>query len=438
MNIKQLKTLIGKKPNDNIILTNTDSIALDDKTTNKNVFVIGSAGTGKTRSYAIPNIMQMNSSYVVSDSYGLILTKVGKLLVEKGNYKIKSFDLCDYKRSMHYNPFAYIHSDKDIFTLINVIMNNTQCTSSETNDFLIDMERLVYTAYIGFICSECPKCEQNFGTLIKMLEASEVNEEFEDFKNPIDILFEELEQKNPNHFAVKQYKKYKQLATCKIIKSVFMSCTTRLAILKDKDLQELMSYDELELETLRGGAKDNEQKTALFIAFPTSWCNMTLITAMLYTQLFAILNDKANGVFQGGLPIPVYFILDDFPQIGKIPNFDKIIATLKSRNIWVSIIIQSIPKIKRIYKDDYKEILKYCDNMLYFGSVNNETQALVREYLGIKEWVDLRPMICLVARKKTYSFSDPYNIAKHKFYRYISDNDKSNGFSIEKYIEEGH
>lgn len=423
----------NKQSDDGIILTGTESIALNDNKTNKNTFVIGEAGTGKTRFYAMPNIMQMNSSYVVSDSNGLILANVGKLLVEKGNYKIKNFDLCNYKKSMHYNPFAYIDSEEDILRLVNTIISNTKGEGEKSGeDFWVKAERLLYTAFIGYIFYECPKSEQNFNTLINFIDRSEAKGD-DNIKSPIDIMFEMLEEKKPNHFAVRQYKKYK-LAAGETAKSILKSCAARLAVFEDKELQELMSYDELEFGTLANVT----QKTALFITFPVCY-DMTLITSMLYSQLFNVLNGIATYFpFFGSLPIPVHFILDDFPKIGTIPNFDKTIATLKSRNIWVSIMLQSIPEIKRIYKDDYKEILKYCDNMLYFGSVNNETQALVREYLGIKKRVDLRPMMCLVARKKTYSFSDPYDIAKHKFYRYISDTDKNNNFSIEKYIEEEH
>lgn len=434
MNKKQLKIFAhkNKKTEDNngIILTGTESIALSDNKTNKNTFVIGGAGTGKTRFYAIPNIMQMNSNYVVSDSHGLILTDVGKLLVEKGNYKIKNFDLRDYKKSMHYNPFAYICSDKDILMLVNTIINNTKATNDD--DFLVSMERLIYTSYIGYICSECPKSERNFNTLIDFIDNSEVKEEDKNFKSPIDILFERLEEKEPNHFAVRQYKKYK-LAAGKTAKSILISCAARLAVFEDKELQELMSYDELELETFG----DGRTKTALFIAFPAR-CDTTLITSMLYSQLFSVLNDMADDPFGGSLPIPVHFVLDELSFIGTIPNYDKTIATLKGRNIWVSIMVQSIPEIARIYKDFYKEIIFYCDSILYFGSVNKETQTFVREYLDIKERVDLSPMMCLVARKKTYSFSDPYDIAKHKFYRYTAYYDKNNIFSIEKYIEEEH
>lgn len=344
----------NKQSNDGIILTGTESIALNDNKTNKNTFVIGGAGTGKIRFYAMPNIMQMNSSYVVSDSHGLILTKVGKLLVEKGNYKIKNFDLCNYKKSMHYNPFAYIDSEEDILRLVNTIISNTKGEGEKSGeDFWVKAERLLYTALIGYIFYECPKSEQNFNTLINFIDRSEAKED-DNIKSPIDIMFEMLEEKKPNHFAVRQYKKYK-LAAGETAKSILKSCAARLAVFEDKELQELMSYDELELGTLA----NIQHKTALFIAFPVCY-DMTLITSMLYSQLFNVLNNIAeNFPFFGSLPIPVHFVLDEFPLIGTIPNFDKTIATLKSRNIWVSIMIQSKEYIRTIIKK-FSDIAIIC------------------------------------------------------------------------------
>lgn len=406
MNIKARKT-------NGIILSKNEIIKFTDTKTNKNTFVIGGAGSGKTRNFVLPNLMQMNSCYVVSDNCGLILSDVGKLLAEKGNYKIKIFNLSNYKESMHYNPFSYIHTEKDILELADIIIANTE----PADDFYCKAAYLLYTAFIGYIYYECHKKEQNFNTLISMIDASEIQEDDEEFKNSIDILFEQLEQKKPNHFAVKQYKKYK-LLTGKTIKSILISCATRLTVFRDKELQELMSYDELELDIIGDNAKDD--KTALFITFPTSWSDMKLITAMLYTQIFRVLNDRANDVFGGELPIPVHFLLDDFSFIGRIPNFDKIIATLKGRNIWVSIIVQSISKIKGLYGKHYEEIIRNCDNMLYLGAMDNETQEFIHKYLNIKNRTDLRTgSVCLVARNRAYRFCSQYDITKHKLYRHL-------------------
>ena len=423
----RLRIFTKKNPKETncIILSKTETIKFNDNKTNKNTFVIGGAGSGKTRFFVTPNLMQMNSSYVVSDSSGLILSNIGKLLIEKGNYKIKIFDMCNCKKSMHYNPFSYIHSEKDILNLVDIIIANTKGDGEKSGeDFWVKAERFLYTAYIGYIFFESPKEEQNFNTLIEMINASKACEDDEEFKNSIDILFERLERKEPDHFAVIQYKKYK-LAAGKDVKSILISCAARLTVFQDKELQELMSYDELELDALGGRDKDDKQKTALFIIFPISCCDRELITAMLYTQLFSVLNDRASDVFGGGLPIPVHFILDEFRHIGTIPNFDKTIVTLKGRNIWVSIIIQSIQEIKIKYGKYYEEIIRYCDNMLYLGTMNNETQEFIRKYLDIKNQTDLRTgAVCLVARNKVYCFSSQYDITKHKFYRHLADYEK--------------
>ncbi len=435
-----------KKIGNGIILSKTESIPIelcDRKKTkfkgNEHTLVIGCAGSGKTRFFVKPNLMQMNSSYVIMDNYGL-LNDVGKLLAEVGHYKIKIFNLIDYKKSFHYNPFAYLRSEKDIFTLVSVIISNTKGVGEKSGeDFWVQAERLLYTAFIGYIYYECPKSEQNFTTLISLINKAEDREDDEDFRSCIDTMFKFLMEKNPNHFAVNHYKKFKFLAGRKE-KSILFSCAARLSVFDDNELQALMSYDEMEFETLGGITKDDVQKTALFISFPPMSCDMSLIIAMLHTQLFNVLLDRAENVFEGGLPIPVHFMMNDFQAIGEIPDFDKLLALLKSRRIWVSIIIQSISEIKRTYNDFSEEIINFFDNFLYLGTMDPQTREFLSKYLGIENLYILLSNIdydmCLVFSNMSYFFSHRYDITKHRFYHYISDYDKGNSFSFEKYLEE--
>lgn len=412
-----------KSRKNGIIFSKTDKLALNDFKTNKNTLVLGGAASGKTRLFVTPNIMQMNSSYVISDPRGLILYNVGKLLTEKGKYKIKNFNLLDYQKSMHYNPFSYIYSKTDIFKLANTIIVNTE-GENDGDELCVLTERLLLTAFIGYIFYECPSYEKNFGTLVYFFNTAKSDE------NSIDVLFERLKTENPNHFAVEHYMKYKKAAG-KESKSILNSCASRLALFEDKKLLELMSYDELELETLGGSAKDDKQKTALFVTF-SPFGNHNVITAIIFTQLFSMYNDVSSNVFKGDLPIPVHFILDEFQFIGKIPNLDKIISTL-GRNIWVSIIIQTIPQIKTIYKDVYEEIIGFCDNLLFLGSMfNEETITYISERFKINQDVlkgnTMNDKLCLVARAnifssdtQSFSFSKKYDITKNKLYKYLSE-----------------
>lgn len=419
---KDIEPYMAEKFEDNIILTQTEGLTMESRpksgvkyARNKNIVVIGGSGSGKTRFFVKPNLMQMHSSYVVTDPKGTVLIECGKMLQKKGGYKIKSLNLINFKKSMHYNPFAYIHNEQDILKLVNTIISNTKGDGEKSGeDFWVKAERLLYTAYIGYIFFEAPKEEQNFNTLIAMINASETREDDEEFKNPIDILFERLEQKKPDHFAVKQYKKYK-LAAGKTAKSILISCGARLAPFDIPALREMMSYDDMELDKL------GEEKTALFIIAPETDNSFNIVTAMMYTQLFGVLCDIAENKYGGMLPVPIHFMLDEFTNIGEIPNFDKIICTLKGRNIYVSLVMQSISNLRRIYKFS-DEIVKSCDNILFFGSCNDETLLLFSQLLK-KSKEELVKMDCKKCYLITYSakpmLSRKYDITKHRFYRYI-------------------
>lgn len=309
---------------------------------NKNILVIGGSGSGKTRFFVKPNLMQLHSSYCVTDPKGTILVECGKML-QKHGYKIKVLNTINFAKSMHYNPFAYIRSEKDILKLVNTIIANTKGDGEKSGeDFWVKAERLYYTALIGYIYYEAPEAEQNFSMLIDMIDASETREEDENFKNAVDILFEELEKENPSHFAVRQYKKYK-LAAGKTAKSILISCGARLAPFDIKELRDLMEYDELELDTL------GEQKTALFVIISDTDATFNFVVSIMYSQLFNLLCDKADDIYNGRLPVHVRCLLDEFSNIGQIPQFEKLIATIRSREISASIILQSKSQLKAIY-----------------------------------------------------------------------------------------
>ena len=350
----------------NVLLTNTERLMMSSRPShpkyarNKNVLVVGGSGSGKTRFYVKPNLMQMHSSYVVTDPKGTVLIECGKML-QRGGYRIKVLNTINFKKSMHYNPFAYIRSEKDILKLVNTIISNTKGEGEKSSeDFWVKAERLLYTAYIGYIFYEAPKEEQNFNTLIAMIDASETREDDEEFKNPVDILFERLEAKKPDHFAVRQYKKYK-LAAGKTAKSILISCGARLAPFDIQELREMMSYDELELDQL------GERKTALFVIIPDTDTTFNFVAAIMYSQLFNLLCDKADDEHGGRLPVHVRCILDEFANIGEIPNFDKLIATIRSREISASIILQAQSQLKKIYKDNADTIVGNCDTTLFLG-----------------------------------------------------------------------
>ena len=368
---------------------------------NKNVLVIGGSGSGKTRFWLKPNLMQMHSSYVVTDPKGTILVECGKML-QRGApklgkdgkpmkdkhgkviyepYRIKVLNTINFKKSMHYNPFAYIHSEKDILKLVTTLIANTKGEGKAGDDFWVKAETLLYCALIGYIHYEAPVEEQNFSTLIEFINAMEVREDDEEFKNPVDLMFDALESEKPNHFAVRQYKKYK-LAAGKTAKSILISCGARLAPFDIKELRDLTAYDELELDTL------GEKKTALFVIISDTDATFNFIVSIMYSQLFNLLCDKADDVYNGRLPIHVRCLLDEFANIGQIPQFEKLIATIRSREISASIILQSKSQLKALYRDNASTIEGNCDTTLFLGGKEKDTLKDLAEILG-KETIDL-------------------------------------------------
>ncbi len=386
-NAKDIEPYMDSVFENNVLLTQTERLMMSGRpkepkyARNKNILVIGGSGSGKTRFFVKPNLMQMHSSYVVTDPKGTVLVECGKML-KKGKYKIKVLNTINFAKSMHYNPFAYIRSEKDILKLVNTIIVNTKGEGQQSGeDFWIKAEKLYYTALIAYIWYEAPEEEQNFAMLIDMIDASEAREDDENFKNAVDLLFEELEADKPNHFAVRQYKKYK-LAAGKTAKSILISCGARLAPFDIKELRDLTSYDELELDTL------GEKKTALFVIISDTDATFNFLVSIMYTQLFNLLCEKADDVYNGRLPIHVRCLLDEFSNIGQIPNFEKLIATIRSREISASIILQSKSQLKAIYKDHADTIEGNCDTTLFLGGKEKTTLKEMVEMLG-KETIDL-------------------------------------------------
>lgn len=453
----------------NIILTETERLTLNSRpkqpkyARNKNVIVIGSSGSGKTRFYLKPQLMQMtpNVSYVCTDPKGTIIVECGKMLVN-GGYRIKVLNTINFKKSMHYNPFHYIRSEKDILKLVNTIIANTKGEGEKsTEDFWVKAERLLYSALIGYIWYEAPEEEQNFSTLLEFINASETREDDEEFKNAVDELFEELEAENPEHFAVRQYRKYK-LAAGKTAKSILISCGARLAPFDIQELREIMSYDEMELDMI------GDQKTAMFVIISDTDDTFNFVVAIMYTQLFNLLCDKADDEHGGRLPYHVRLLLDEFSNIGQIPKFDKLIATIRSREISASIILQSQSQLKTIYKDAAETITGNCDTVLFLGGKESSTLKEISETLG-KETIDLYNTSDTRGTSQSYGlnyqktgkelmsrdelavmdgnkcilqlrgvrpfFSNKYDITKHKRYKELADADKRNAFDVEKYLE---
>ena len=428
---------------------------------NKNVLVIGGSGSGKTRFYVKPNLMQMHSSYVVTDPKGTIVLECGKMLEENG-YEIKILNTINFKKSMKYNPFAYLKSEKDILKLVQTIIANTKGEGEKSGeDFWVKAEKLYYTALIGYIFYESPKEEKNFSTLLEMIDASEVREEDENFKNAIDMIFEVLEERDPNHFAVKQYRKYK-LAAGKTAKSILISCGARLAPFDIKELRELMSEDEMTLDTL------GDRKTALFVIISDTDDTFNFVVSIMYSQLFNLLCDKADDKYGGRLPVHVRFLLDEFANIGLIPKFEKLIATIRSREISASIILQAQSQLKAIYKDHADTIIGNCDSTLFLGGKEKGTLKEISELLG-KETIDLYNTSETRSNQKSFGLnyqklgkelmsqdeiavmdggkcifqlrgvrpfiSNKFDITKHKNYKLLEDYNKKNLFSIEDYIK---
>ena len=446
----------------NIILTQTERLMMSSRpknpkyARNKNVLVIGGSGSGKTRFYVKPNLMQMspNTSYVVTDPKGTILIEVGKMLVN-GGYRIKVLNTINFKKSMHYNPFHYIRSERDILKLVNTIIANTKGEGDKSGeDFWVKAERLYYCALIGYIWYEAPEEEQNFSTLLEFINASEAREDDEEFKNAVDLLFEELEAEEPNHFAVRQYKKYK-LAAGKTAKSILISCGARLAPFDIQELRDLMAYDEMELDML------GDQKTAMFVIISDTDDTFNFVVAIMYTQLFNLLCDKADDEHGGRLPYHVRLLLDEFANIGQIPKFDKLIATIRSREISASIILQSQSQLKSIYKDAAETIIGNCDTTLFLGGKESSTLKEISETLG-KETIDLFNTSDTRGQSRSYGLnyqktgkelavmdggkcilqlrgvrpflSDKFDITRHKRYKELSDFSKKNAFDVEQYM----
>lgn len=468
-NRKDIEPFEDPEFENNIILTETERLTMNSRpkapkyARNKNVIVIGGSGSGKTRFYVKPNLMQMTDhvSYVVTDPKGTIIVECGKMLVN-GGYRIKVLNTINFKKSMHYNPFHYIRSEKDILKLVNTIIANTKGEGEKsTEDFWIKAERLLYSALIGYIWYEAPEEEQNFSTLLEFINASETREDDEEFKNAVDELFEELEAENPEHFAVRQYRKYK-LAAGKTAKSILISCGARLAPFDIQELREIMSYDEMELDMI------GDQKTAMFVIISDTDDTFNFVVAIMYTQLFNLLCDKADDEHGGRLPYHVRLLLDEFSNIGQIPKFDKLIATIRSREISASIILQSQSQLKTIYKDAAETIMGNCDTVLFLGGKESSTLKEISETLG-KETIDLyntsdtrgtsqsyglnyqktgkelmsRDELavmdgnkCILQLRGVRPFlSNKYDITKHKRYKELSDANKRNAFDVEKYLE---
>ena len=386
-NAKDIEPYMDSVFENNVLLTQTERLMMSGRpkepkyARNKNILVIGGSGSSKTRFFVKPNLMQMHSSYVVTDPKGTVLVECGRML-SKNDYRIKVLNTINFAKSMHYNPFAYIRSEKDILKLVNTIIVNTKGEGQQASeDFWVKAEKLYYTALIAYIWYEAPEEEQNFSMLIDLVDASEAKEDDENFKNAVDLLFEELEQKNPNHFAVRQYKKYK-LAAGKTAKSILISCGARLAPFDIKELRDLTAYDELELDTL------GEKKTALFVIISDTDATFNFIVSIMYSQLFNLLCDKADDVYNGRLPIHVRCLLDEFANIGQIPQFEKLIATIRSREISASIILQSKSQLKALYKDNASTIEGNCDTTLFLGGKEKDTLKDLAEILG-KETIDL-------------------------------------------------
>ena len=378
-------------PRKNIILTQTEGLMMSNRpknpkdARNKNVLVVGGSGSGKTRFFIKPNLMQMHSSYVVTDPKGTVLLETGKLL-ERNGYRIKVFNTINFKKSMHYNPFAYIHSEKDILKLTTTLITNTKGEGKGGDDFWLKAETLLYCALIGYIYYEAPPEEQNFATLIEMVNAMEVREDDEEFENPVDILFKELGEKDPNHFAVRQYKKFK-LAAGKTAKSILVSCGARLAPFDIQELLDLTAYDELELDTLGGRKKGDTQKTALFLIMSDTDATFNFLISMIYSQLFNLLCEKADDEFGGKLPVHVRCLIDECANIGQIPNLEKLVATIRSREISACLVLQAQSQLKAIYKDNADTIIGNMDSRLFLGGSEPTTLKELSAALG-KETID--------------------------------------------------
>ena len=467
----------------NIILTQTESLTMNNRpkdprtARNKNVLVIGGSGSGKTRFFIKPNLMQCQSkdypvSFVVTDPKGSIVVECGRLL-EKNNYRIKIFNTINFSKSMHYNPFAYIHSEKDILKLVNTLICNTKGDGKSGDDFWVKAETLLYCALIGYIHYEAPEEEQNFATLIELVNAMEVREDDETFENPVDIAFKELEKDKPNHFAVRQYKKYK-LAAGKTAKSINISCGARLAPFDIAELREITMYDELELDTLGDKIYDNPdakdgtfKKTALFLIMSDTDSTFNFLISMIYSQLFNLLCEKADDQYKGRLPVHVRCLIDEAANIGQIPNLEKLMATIRSREISACLVLQAQSQLKALYKDNADTIIGNCDTSIFLGGKEPTTLKELNQALG-KETIDtfntgesrgrevshslnyqklgkdlatvdelavLDGSKCILQLRGVRPFlSNKFDITQHRNYKYLSDANPKNEFDIEKFL----
>ena len=450
----------------NVLLTNTERLMMSSRPShpkyarNKNVLVVGGSGSGKTRFYVKPNLMQMHSSYVVTDPKGTVLIECGKML-QRGGYRIKVLNTINFKKSMHYNPFAYIHNETDILKLVNTLIENTKGDGEKSGeDFWVKAEKLYYCALIGYIHYEAPKSEKNISTLLDMINASEAREDDEEFQNPVDLMFERLEEKDPEHFAVKQYKKYK-LAAGKTAKSILVSCGARLAVFDIAELRDVMAYDELELDKL------GDRKTALFLIMSDTDDSFNFLISMCYTQLFNLLCEKADDVYGGRLPVHVRCLIDEAANIGQIPRLEKLIATIRSREISACLVLQAQSQLKAIYKDNADTIIGNMDTSIFLGGKEPTTLKELATALG-KETIDTYNTGESRGRETSHSlnyqklgkslmsmdelavmdggkcilqlrgirpfFSAKYDITRHPNYKYLSDADPKNAFDIGKFL----
>ena len=462
---KDIEPFMDQKFEDNIILTKTERLMMSNRpknpanARNKNVLIIGGSGSGKTRFWLKPNLLQMHSSYVVTDPKGSIVIECGNALL-KHNYNIKIFNTINFKKSMHYNPFAYIHSEKDILKLVTTLIANTKGDGKAGDEFWTKAETLLYCALIGYIHYEAPVEEQNFSTLIEFLNAMEVREDDEEFQNPVDLMFEALEKKKPNHFAVRQYKKYK-LAAGKTAKSILISCGARLAPFDIQEVRDVTAYDELQLDTL------GDKKTALFLIMSDTDATFNFLISMIYTQLFNLLCEKADDVYGGRLPVHVRWLIDEAANIGQIPNLEKLVATIRSREISACLVLQAQSQLKAIYKDNADTIIGNMDSRIFLGGSEPTTLKELNQALG-KETIDtyntsntrgnspsygmnyqklgkdlatvdelavLDGGKCILQLRGVRPFkSDKYDLTQHPNYKYTSDFDKKNEFNIEQFL----
>lgn len=462
---EDIKPYMDEKPEQNIILTATEGLTMNSRpkkpkyARNKNVLIVGGSGSGKTRFWLKPNLMQLHSSYVVTDPKGTLVLECGKLL-QRNHYRIKILNTIDFSKSMHYNPFAYIRSEKDILKLVTALIANTKGEGKSGDDFWVKAETLLYCALIGYIHYEAPDEERNLNTLVEMINAMEVREDDESFKNAVDFIFDALEEREPQHFAVRQYKKYK-LAAGKTAKSILISCGARLAPFDIKEMRDLVAYDEMELDTL------GDRKSALFVIISDTDDSFSFVAALLYSQMFNLLCDKADNEYGGRLPVHVRCLLDEFANIGQIPKFEKLIATIRSREISACVILQAQSQLKAIYKDNAETIVGNCDTALFLGGKEKTTlkdltetlgketihmlnnsitkgnspsygqnyQKLGRELMALDELSVMDGAKCILQLRGVRPFfSDKYDITQHKNYKYLSDANPKNTFSIERFL----